>query len=75
MEVRIGVRNVAREVVLETDQDAAAVEKTVSAAIAKGSGVISLTDDKGRQVIVPVEALGYVDIAAEQKSRVGFGVS
>lgn len=75
MEVRIGVRNVAREVMLESDQSAAEIEKQVTSAVGKGEGVVSLTDDKGRRVIVPVDALGYVDIVAEQKGRVGFGAS
>jgi hypothetical protein len=34
---------------------------------------LRLTDDKGRQVIVPGGALGYVEIGAEEVRRVGFG--
>lgn len=72
MEVRIGVRNVAREVVIESEQTQDEVAKAVSEAIAAGTPV-TLTDEKGHTVIVPGDALGYVDIAPEQGRRVGFG--
>ena len=53
MEVKIGVQNVAREIVLESDQSAEEVEKLVAAALADG-GMLSLADGSGRRVIVPV---------------------
>ena len=51
MEVKIGLQNVGREIVLESSLDAEAVGKLVSDALSKGSE-LRLTDDKGRQVIV-----------------------
>ncbi len=72
MEVRIGVRNVAREVVIESEQTQDEVAQQVKDALTNGTPV-TLTDDKGHTVIVPGDALGYVDIAAEQGRRVGFG--
>lgn len=75
MEVKIGVRNIAREVVLESDQSAEEVSAIVNKALTDRAGTLSLTDDKGRNVIVPVESLGYVDIGASEKGRVGFGTS
>jgi hypothetical protein len=71
MEVRIGVRHVTREIVLETDQSADAVAKAVASAVA--GGVLELTDTRGRRVMVPADALGYVDIGSEERRRVGFG--
>ena len=47
MEVKIGVQHAPRELVLETDQDAETVQKQVAEAVA-GSGVLTLTDSKGR---------------------------
>lgn len=73
MEVRIGIRDVAREVVLESAQSPAQVRDTVAEALSSGSGMLELEDDKGRMVLVPVSALGYVDIGAQDKGRVGFG--
>ncbi|SFT38540.1 DUF3107 domain-containing protein [Arthrobacter sp. ov118] len=72
MEVKIGIQNVGREIVLESAQDADAVAKVVGEAIAKGSE-LRLKDDKGRLVIVPASVLGYVEIGAEEARRVGFG--
>ncbi|MFE4544886.1 DUF3107 domain-containing protein [Arthrobacter sp. NPDC056727] len=72
MEVKIGIQNVGREIVLESAQDADAVAKTVAEAIAKGSE-LRLNDEKGRQIIIPANVLGYVEIGAEEVRRVGFG--
>ncbi|MBT2594288.1 DUF3107 domain-containing protein [Arthrobacter sp. ISL-72] len=72
MEVKIGIQNIGREIVLESAQDADAIAKVVADAIAKGTE-LRLSDDKGRQVIVPGNVLGYVEIGAEEARRVGFG--
>ncbi len=72
MEIRIGVQNAAREVVLESGDSAQAVEATVSAALEDG-GVLSLKDEKGRTVLVPAAAIAFVEIAVEESRRVGFG--
>ena len=72
MEIKIGDQNIGREIVLESAQDADAVAKVVEEAITKGSE-LRLTDDKGRVIIVPGNALGYVEIGAEEARRVGFG--
>ena len=72
MEVKIGIQNVGREITLESAQDADAVAKVVAEAISKGTE-LRLTDEKGRQVIVPATVLGYVEIGAEEVRRVGFG--
>ena len=72
MEVKIGIQNIGREIVLESSQEADAVAKVVGEAIAKGTE-LRLTDDKGRQIIIPANVLGYVEIGAEETRRVGFG--
>ncbi len=72
MEIRIGVQNATREVVLESTQPAATVEKAVTDAL-ESSSVLRLEDEKGRTVLVPVAAIGYVEIGAEESRRVGFG--
>ena len=73
MEVRIGVRNVAREVVFESDSTPQQVRSAVTEAMSNGSHLIELEDDKGRTVLVPTAALAYVEIGAQEKGRVGFG--
>ena len=52
MEVKIGVQNVAREITLESDESPEQVSETVRQALADG-GLLSLTDEKGRLVLVP----------------------
>jgi hypothetical protein len=71
MEVKIGVTHANRELVVETDLDADAVEKQVSTAIAEG-GVLSLTDAKGRRIVVPAEKLAYIEISTSIVGQVGF---
>ncbi len=72
MEVKIGIQNIGREIVLESSQEADAVAKVVGEAIAKGTE-LRLTDEKGRLIIIPANVLGYVEIGAEETRRVGFG--
>ena len=71
MEIKIGVQNVGREIVLESTQDAETVAKVVGEAI-NGGSELRLKDDKGRLIIVPGNALAYVEIGAEEVRRVVF---
>ncbi len=72
MEVKIGVQHAPREIVLESTSSASDVADTVTKALS-GGGVLSLTDDRGRQVIVPVDKVAYVEIGEPEARRVGFG--
>lgn len=72
MEIKIGVQQTAREIVLESDQTPQDIDAAVRAAIADG-GILSLDDDKGRRVIVPADRIAYVEISSVTSRRVGFG--
>jgi hypothetical protein len=72
VEVRIGVQQAARELLLESNETAEAVAKKVAEAL-KSGGLLDLVDDKGRRVVVPADRLAYVEIAASEQRRVGFG--
>jgi hypothetical protein len=72
LEIKIGIQNIGREIVLESAQDADTVATVVEEAITKGTE-LRLKDDKGRIIIVPGTALGYVEIGAEEARKVGFG--
>jgi hypothetical protein len=72
VEVKIGVQNVAREIVVESQQSPEEIEALVTEALTKG-GLLNLVDDSGRRVIVPVATIGYVDLGAAKKGSVGFG--
>ena len=71
MEVKIGVQHAPRELTLESAQTPAEVEQVVTEALAKDS-VLTLTDEKGRRVIVPVAKLAYVEIAERSDRPFGF---
>jgi Protein of unknown function (DUF3107) len=75
VEVKIGVQYAARELVLESVQTPAEVEKAVTEALSDDDGVLNLVDDKGRRVIVPVSKVAYVEIAEAVTRKVGFTVS
>ena len=71
MEIRIGIQHVSREVVLESNETLAAVQKSIDAALATGS-LLTLTDEKGRTVIVPGDKIVFIEIGAHTAGRVGF---
>ena len=72
MEVKIGVQFAHRELVLESAQSPADVAAAVNEALADPAGVLSLVDEKGRRVIVPVAKLAYVEIDESVVRKVGF---
>jgi DNA-binding transcriptional regulator/RsmH inhibitor MraZ len=73
VEVKIGVQHAPREIVLESGQSAEEVERAVADALAGKAQLLSLTDDKGRRVLVPAERVAYVEIGEPTTRRVGFG--
>ncbi|WP_130012964.1 DUF3107 domain-containing protein [Serinicoccus sediminis] len=73
MEVRIGVRDVGREVTFESAQTPAAVRQAVTEALSAESKVLELEDEKGQTIIVPTATVAYVEIGVQEKGRVGFG--
>ncbi|MFZ0324169.1 MAG: DUF3107 domain-containing protein [Actinomycetes bacterium] len=73
MEVKIGVRNAPRELVIETEASADEVAAIVRTAVEDTVGVLDLTDVKGRRVLVPTATLGYVELGEPTRGKVGFG--
>lgn len=77
MDVRIGITQAPREMEVElTDMTAEELAAKVEAAVTKGSGMLWLTDRRGRQVGIPAAKLAYIelDTGAEMR-RVGFGAA
>ena len=72
MEVKIGVQHASRELVIDTDEEAEAIEKRVADALASGDGVLTLVDNKGRRTLVPAARLAYVEIGGGAVGTVGF---
>jgi predicted lactoylglutathione lyase len=72
LEIKIGLRNVPREIVFESEQSPQEVEQIVANAMDAGAKVIKLVDNKGKLFLVPLDALGYIEVGAEEARRVGF---
>jgi len=71
VEVKIGIQHAPRELVVDTDESADAVEKMVADAVGS-EGVLALTDSKGRKIIVPAARIAYVEIGGALAGQVGF---
>jgi hypothetical protein len=72
MEIKIGIQNLPREVVLSSDATAAEIEVGLATALTDGT-VFRVSDAKGRIVLIPPAAIAYLDIDQEQTRQVGFG--
>lgn len=72
MEIKVGIQHVAREITVDTDETAAEVEKNLLKALSDET-ILTLTDAKGRKVLVPVDKIAYVDLGQEHVRPVGFG--
>ena len=73
MEIKIGVQHTPREIVLESGQSAQEVESAVTAALSGATQLLSLTDARGRTVLIPADRLAYVEIGEQAVRKVGFG--
>ena len=72
VEIKVGIQHVAREIAVDTEQTAAEVEKNLLKALSDET-ILTLTDAKGRKVLVPVDKIAYVDLGQENARPVGFG--
>lgn len=74
MEVKIGITDSPRELVFSSAQTPGEVEELVTAALREGSGLLSLTDERGRSFLINAAKIAYVEIGAPDARRVGFGI-
>ncbi|CAM3270861.1 DUF3107 domain-containing protein [Mycobacterium colombiense] len=75
VEVKIGITDSPRELVLASTQTPAEVEELVSAALSDGSGLLRLSDERGRRFLIHTARIAYVEIGVADARRVGFGIS
>lgn len=73
MEVKIGMQQVAREVVLDVDLSEETVMSTVSSAMATGTS-FTLTDTKKKTVAFNGKLVAYVEVGSDTPQKVGFGL-
>lgn len=74
MEVKIGVADSARELVVSSSESPDQVQTQVTEALNNATGLLSMVDDKGRRFVIPAAKVAYVEIGPEDSRRVGFAV-
>lgn len=72
MEVKIGISDSPRELIINSSQTPEEVEKLVSGALSGDGGVVALIDDKGRKFLIQASKVAYVEIGTSTGGRVGF---
>jgi len=70
VEITIGMKHVARELIFDVDED---ITDKVTKALSGEDKVLDITDDKGNRILLASEALAYVQVGSEQQRFVGFG--
>jgi hypothetical protein len=73
VEVKIGISESPRELVLSSAQTPEEVEELVRTALEKGAPVLELPDERGRKLLVQTAKISYVEIGVADTRRVGFG--
>ena len=77
MEIRIGVTQALREIVVEVDggdKERAKIKTSVEAALSGATDTLWLVDKKGREVGVASAKVAYVEIgSADSDRKIGFG--
>jgi hypothetical protein len=72
MEVKIGVRHASRELVVDVTDTVEEVEAALADALGGDHATFTLTDTRGRRVIVPGHAIAYLEIGTGTTGTVGF---
>ncbi|MGQ0838269.1 DUF3107 domain-containing protein [Actinokineospora sp.] len=72
MEVKIGVADTPRELVLNCALSPDEVEVLVGDALKNPQGQLVLVDDKGKRYVVPSARVAYIEIGGVDARKVGF---
>jgi hypothetical protein len=70
-DVKIGISDSTHELNIECENSRSEVIAKVNEAI-KSSSVLSLSDSKGREILVPFNKISYVEVGESADRRVGF---
>jgi hypothetical protein len=74
VEVKIGISETPREVVINSGQTQDEVAKLIGEALAGTTAVLDLIDEKGRRHLIQAAKIAYAEIGSSTAGRVGFGV-
>jgi hypothetical protein len=72
VEVKIGVTHANRELTIDSSETAEAVRDLIAKAIMSKEALLTLVDDRGRTLCIPIDKLAYVEISGEAGRRMGF---
>jgi len=72
VEIKVGIQHVSREIVVETTESAADIEASLATALSDET-FFTVTDERGRKVLIPAAKIAYVDLGEENARHVGFG--
>ncbi|WP_308534783.1 DUF3107 domain-containing protein [uncultured Mobiluncus sp.] len=73
MEIKIGMKSVAREIALDIDKSPEDLQKLLKDAITKGE-IIDLVDKRESHTILNAGNIAYVEFAPERQNRIGFAI-
>jgi hypothetical protein len=71
VEVKIGISDSSNELNIDCANTQAEVVAKVNEAI-KSSSVLSLSDSKGREILIPFNKISYVEVGESADRHVGF---
>ena len=74
MEVKIGIAESPRELVVSSDQTPDEVQALVDDALKGEGGLLKLVDEKGRRYLVRASQIAYIEITPDETRRVGFAI-
>jgi hypothetical protein len=72
MDIKIGIKDSARELSFDTSASAKELEASIRSAMDSDAKLISLTDSKGNVFLIPTKSITYLELGAEEARRVGF---
>lgn len=72
MEIRIGITGSPREITIDTELTPEELRSTIEESLTSDAKLVALNDNKGRHVLIPADALAYVEFGSDSGRRVGF---
>src|SRR5690606_8615436 len=72
VQVRIGVQNVPKELVVETDLSADEIQNALPEALSRPGGIFALQHRRAGRIVVPGERVGYLELSEDEQRSVGF---
>jgi hypothetical protein len=73
VEVKIGVADSGRELLVASSSEPEEIEAQVTEALKDAAGTLVLVDEKGKRLMIPTAKIAYVEIGQSDSRRVGFG--